>query len=77
LYFILSNYQVKLANSFKEYRMLHGAHVRNPGALIYPTSLKYMTACVLGLIKCNAFRWVLGFMGLQLQLTKVGLRVQG
>jgi len=48
--------QVKLANSLKEYRMLHGAHVRNPGALIYPTSLKYMPAFLLGLIKCGAFR---------------------
>jgi hypothetical protein len=37
--------------------LLHGAHVRNPGALIYPSSLRYLPAYVLGLIKSTAFRW--------------------
>eukprot|EP00775_Hariotina_reticulata_P013331 gene13331-13460_t len=46
----------KLALSLKEYRLLHGAHVRNPGALIYPSTLKYLPAYVLGLLKTNAFR---------------------
>jgi hypothetical protein len=48
--------QSKLSLSLKEYRLLHGAHVRNPGALIYPSTLKYLPAYVLGLIKTSAFR---------------------
>lgn len=48
--------QTKLSLSLKEYRLLHGAHVRNPGALIYPSTLRYMPAYLLGLVKCTAFR---------------------
>jgi hypothetical protein len=48
--------QTKLSSAFKEYRLLHGAHVRNPGALIYPSTLRYLPAHVLGLIKSAAFR---------------------
>lgn len=43
--------------TLKEYRLLHGAHVRNPGALVYPATLRYMPAYLLGLVKSTAFRW--------------------
>jgi hypothetical protein len=55
--------QSKLAASLKEYRLLHGAHMRNPGALLYPTSMRYLPALLLGLLKTTAFRWVGGWMG--------------
>lgn len=48
--------QAKLSLTLKEYRLLHGAHVRNPGALIYPSTLRYMPAYLLGLVKSTAFR---------------------
>jgi hypothetical protein len=48
--------QSKLSLTLKEYRLLHGAHVRNPGALIYPSTLRYMPAFLLGLVKSSAFR---------------------
>jgi hypothetical protein len=48
--------QTKLSLTLKEYRLLHGAHVRNPGALIYPSTLRYMPAYLLGLLKSTAFR---------------------
>lgn len=48
--------QSKLSLTLKEYRLLHGAHVRNPGALIYPSTLRYMPAFLLGLVKTSAFR---------------------
>lgn len=48
--------QTKLSLTLKEYRLLHGAHVRNPGALIYPSTLRYMPAYLLGLVKSTAFR---------------------
>lgn len=48
--------QSKLSLTLKEYRLLHGAHVRNPGALIYPSTLRYMPAFLLGLVKATAFR---------------------
>ncbi|KAF6250863.1 Sec23/Sec24 trunk domain-containing protein, partial [Scenedesmus sp. NREL 46B-D3] len=47
---------VKLSAALKEYRLLHGAHMRNPGALIYPSTLRYLPAYVLGLVKSTAFR---------------------
>lgn len=46
----------KLSLTLKEYRLLHGAHVRNPGALIYPSTLRYMPSYLLGLVKSTAFR---------------------
>ena len=51
--------QSKLSLTLKEYRLLHGAHVRNPGALIYPSTLRYMPAFLLGLVKSSAFRYAL------------------
>jgi hypothetical protein len=48
--------QTKLSLTLKEYRLLHGAHVRNPGALIYPSTLRYMPSYLLGLVKSTAFR---------------------
>lgn len=48
--------QGKLSGALKEYRLLHGAHVRNPGALIYPSTLRYLPPYVLGLIRTTAFR---------------------
>jgi hypothetical protein len=50
--------QAKLSAALREYRLLHGAHVRHPGALIYPSSLRYLPAFVLGLLKSTAFRCV-------------------
>jgi hypothetical protein len=49
--------QLKLSAALKEYRLLHGAHVRQPGALVYPSSLRYLPAYVLGLLKSTALRW--------------------
>eukprot|EP00878_Enallax_costatus_P011952 GHUV01012479.1.p1 GENE.GHUV01012479.1~~GHUV01012479.1.p1 ORF type:complete len:992 (+),score=282.52 GHUV01012479.1:492-3467(+) len=46
----------KLSAALKEYRLLHGAHVRNPGALIYPSTLRYLPAYILGLTRTTAFR---------------------
>jgi hypothetical protein len=48
--------QAKLSAALKEYRLLHGAHVRHPGALVYPSTLRYLPAFVLGLLKSTAFR---------------------
>jgi hypothetical protein len=50
--------QAKLSAALREYRLLHGAHVRHPGALIYPSSLRYLAVFVLGLLKSTAFRCV-------------------
>lgn len=56
--------QLKLSAALREYRLLHGAAVRNPGALVYPSSLRYLPAYVLGLVKSTALRCARGGGGM-------------
>jgi hypothetical protein len=55
--------QLKLSAALKEYRLLHGSQLRSPGALIYPSSLRYLAAYVLGLLKSTAFRCAAAALG--------------
>lgn len=48
--------QAKVSAALKEYRMLVGAHGRQPNALVYPPGLRFLAAHALGLIKSTAFR---------------------
>jgi protein transport protein SEC24 len=46
----------RVAASLREYRLLHAAAARNPGALVYPSSLRLLPALALGLLKHAALR---------------------
>ena len=47
---------LQVGAAFKEYRLLHAAAARAPGALVFPQTLRYLPLFTLGLLKGTAFR---------------------